>query len=67
MTEKEIIKLWKEGLNKHKLAEMYRRRYNQRIKIVRAEMVNRHAGRYISSYEALSVVENVIYRYLKEV
>ena len=66
MAEKEIIKLWKEGLNKHKLAEMYKRRYNQRVKIIRAEMVNRHAGRYISSYEALSVVENVIYRYLKK-
>jgi len=66
MTEREILKLWKSGLNKHKLAEIYRRRYNQKIKIIRAEMVNRHAGRYISNYEALAHVENIIYKEVRK-
>jgi hypothetical protein len=29
-------------------------------------MKHRHDGKYISNYEALAKVENVIYRYLKE-
>lgn len=62
MQEREIIKLWREGLDKHKLAEIYKRRYNQQIKIIRAEVVNRHKGKYISNYEALAVVERVIYK-----
>lgn len=66
MKEREIVKLWKQGLDKHKLAEMYKRRYNQQIKIIRAEVVNRHKGRYINNYEALAVVERVIYKYIKE-
>ena len=66
MQEREIIKLWKQGLDKYKLAEIYKRRYNQQIKIIRAEVVNRHAGRYINNYEALTVVERVIYKYIKE-
>lgn len=66
MQEREIIKLWKQGLDKYKLAEIYKRRYNQQIKIIRAEVVNRHAGRYINNYEALAVVERIIYKYIKE-
>ena len=65
MQEREIINLWKQGLDKHKLAEIYKRRYNQQIKIIRAEVINRHAGRYINNYEALAVVEGVIYKYIK--
>ncbi len=65
MQEREIIKLWKQGLDKYKLADIYKRRYNQQIKIIRAEVVNRHKGRYISNYEALAVVERVIYKYIK--
>lgn len=61
MSENEVLNLWKSGLSKHKVAEIYRRRYNQRIKVIRAEVVNRHAGRFISSYEALAVVEKIIY------
>lgn len=64
MSENEVIQLWKSGLSKNKVAEIYRRRYNQRIKVIRAEVVNRHAGRFISSYEALAVVERVIYKEL---
>lgn len=66
MTDKEVIEKWKAGLSKNKLAEIYRREYNQQIKIIRSTMKHRHDGKYISNYEALAKVENVIYRYLKE-
>ena len=66
MTDQEIIEKWEQGLSKNKLAEIYRREYNQQIKIIRSTMKPRHAGKYISNYEALAKVENVIYRYLKE-
>lgn len=66
MTDKEIINLWKSGLSKDILAKIYKRRYNQQIKIIRAEPKNRNAGRFISNYEALAHVEAVIYKYLKE-
>lgn len=62
MTEQEILKLWRSGLSKYKIAEIYRRRYNQQIKLTRLEIRNRHAGRFITSYEALSVVEKIIYK-----
>lgn len=62
MSENEVLKLWKSGLSKHKVAEIYRRRCNQQIKVIRAEVVNRHSGRFISSYEALAVVERIIYK-----
>lgn len=62
MNENEVLQLWKSGLSKHKVAEIYRRRYNQQIKLIRAEVVNRHAGRFISGYEALAVVERIIYK-----
>lgn len=66
MQDKEIIEKWKAGLSKNKLAEIYRREYNQQIKIIRATMKHRHDGKYISNYEALAKVESTIYRYLKE-
>lgn len=66
MNENEVLNLWKSGLSKHKVAEIYRRRYNQQIKVIRAEVVNRHAGRFTSSYEALAVVERVIYKYINK-
>lgn len=62
MSENEVLNLWKSGLSKHKVAEIYRRRYNQQIKVIRAEVVNRHAGRFISNYEALAAVERIIYK-----
>lgn len=64
--QEEIIKLWKQGLSKDKLALMYKRQYNQQIKIIRSSVRNRHSGRFISSYEALAYVERIIYKYLKE-
>lgn len=66
MQDKEIITKWKQGLSKNKLATMYKRQYNQEIKVIRASVRHRHDGRYISSYEALAYVERVIYKYLKE-
>ncbi|MCI8446480.1 MAG: hypothetical protein HFH31_03180 [Bacilli bacterium] len=66
MNEQEILNLWKNGLTKNKVAEIYKRRYNQQIKLIRLDMHNRHAGRFISSYEALEVVEKIIYEYVKK-
>ena len=66
MKENEIITKWKQGLSKNQLATMYKKQYNQEIKIIRSSVRHRHDGRYISNYEALAYVERVIYRYLKE-
>ena len=66
MKENEIITKWKQGLSKNQLATMYRRQYNQEIKIIRSSVRHRHDGRYISNYEALAYVEREIYKYLKE-
>lgn len=66
MQDKEIITKWKQGLSKNQLAAMYKRQYNQEIRIIRSTIRHRHDGRYISNYEALAYVERVIYRYLKE-
>lgn len=66
MEENEIITKWKQGLSKNQLATMYKKQYNQEIKIIRSSVRHRHDGRYISNYEALAYVERVIYRYLKE-
>ena len=66
MTDKKIIELWKSGLTKNKLSEIYKREYNQQIKIIRSSIKHRHDGRFISNYEALSKVERVIYKYLKK-
>lgn len=66
MTDKEIIRYWLSGLSKDKLALIYKRQYNQQIRIIRAEVRHRHSGRFITSYEALAYIERVIYRYIKE-
>lgn len=65
MTDKKIIDLWKKGLTKNKLSEIYKREYNQQIKIIRSSIKHRHDGSFISNYEALAKVERVIYKYLK--
>lgn len=65
MQDKEIIEKWKAGLSKDKLAQIYKRQYNQQIKIIRSEVRNRHAGRFITNYEALAYVEKIIYKYIK--
>ena len=65
MQNKEILDKWKQGLSKNQLAAMYKRQYNQEIRIIRSTVRHRHSGRYISNYEALAYVERVIYEYLK--
>ena len=65
MQDKEIIDKWKAGLSKNKLALIYKRQYNQEIRIIRSTVRHRHDGRFITSYEALAYVERVIYEYLK--
>lgn len=62
MDDKEIIFLWLQGYSKQKVAELYKQRYNQHIKIIRASVRNRHAGRLISAKEALAEVEGAILR-----
>ena len=65
MQDKEIIERWKAGLSKDKLAQIYKRQYNQQIRIIKSEVRNRHAGRFITNYESLNKIEKVIYGYLK--
>jgi hypothetical protein len=65
VTEKQIIILWKKGLSKNKLAEIYRREYNEQIKTIRRSTKHRHDGRFITNHEALYKVEITIYKYLK--
>ena len=66
MTEKQIVGLWQKGLSKNKLAEIYRREYNEYIKTIRRSTKHRHAGRFITNYEALYQIEKTIYKYLKK-
>lgn len=67
MTEQQIINLWKKGLSQNKLAEIYRREYNQQIKIIRSSVKHRYDGRFITNYEALYQVEKTIYKYLRKI
>lgn len=66
MTDKEIIQKWKQGLSKNNLAKIYKREYNMQIRNIRSSPRHRHDGRFLTNYEALSKVEEVIYRYLQE-
>ena len=66
MREDEIVKLWKSGIDKNKLAEIYKRSYNQQIKIIRSSVKHRHSGKFISNYEALACVERAIYKNIME-
>ncbi len=65
MQDKEIIQKWKQGLSKEQLAKQYKRQYNMQISIIRAEVKNRHSGRFITQYEVLAYVEKIIYKFLK--
>ena len=64
MRDDEIIKLWKSGLNKYKVAKQYMREANQRIKYIRLDMRHRHE-RFMTKNEALAYVEKVILNYLR--
>lgn len=63
MSDEELLKLWKSGLNKNQVAKVYMRNYNQRIKIIRLDMKHRHE-RFMTYYQALRKVEMLI---LKEI
>ena len=65
MEKEEIIKKWKQGLSKEVLAKIYKSKYNQRIKIIRSNLENRHKGKFITNYEALEYIEKIIYMYVK--
>lgn len=65
MQEKEILEIWKRGLTKNKVAQIYQREYNERIKLERMNVRNRFVGKLISHYEALGIVERVIYNEIK--
>lgn len=65
MEKEEIIKKWKQGLSKEVLAKIYKSKYNQRIKIIRSSLENRHKGKFITNYEALEYIEKIIYMYVK--
>lgn len=62
MTEQEIIHLWQQGINKYKLAEIYKRKHNQQIRIIRSTVRHRRDGEYISNNQALYIVERAIYK-----
>lgn len=66
MTDKEILQKWTSGLSKNKLAEIYKREFNQHIRIIRSSVRHRYDGKFITSYEALRKIEQVIYKYLTE-
>lgn len=42
MSENEILELWRSGIDKIRLAELYKRRHNQQVKVIRASMRHRH-------------------------
>lgn len=65
MDSNKILSLWRSGLSKNKIAEIYKREYNNEIKLIRMTVRNRHEGKYITSYEALARVEQVIYEYVR--
>lgn len=66
MRDDEILKKWKKGLSKEILAKIYRREFNQQIKIVRSNVRHRHSGKFITNYESLAYVEKVLNNYLRE-
>ena len=65
MKDDEIISKWKSGLNKYQVAKQYREKYNQRIKIIRYDRRHRYE-KFMTKYEALSYVENVILEYVNK-
>ena len=65
MDEQEILKLWRSGIDKNKLAELYKRSYNQHIRIIRSSVRHRHDGRFINNREALYIIERVIFKNIK--
>lgn len=61
MNDKEILNLWKSGLNKYQVARRYMQIYNQRIKIIRYARRHRYE-KFMTYYEALRKVEKIIWK-----
>lgn len=53
MQDEEILKRWKSGLDKEILAKIFKREYNQQIKIIRSNIRHRYSGKFITNYESL--------------
>lgn len=64
MNDQEIIQKWKQGLSKNRLAMIYKRKYNMEVRLIRADLRNRHSSKFINYYDALKFVETVIYNYI---
>lgn len=64
MNEEEIIKIWKQGLNKNQVAKIYMREYNQKIKVIRLDIKHRNE-KFMTYYEALARVENLIMKEIR--
>ena len=62
MNEDDVLELWRSGINKNKLAEIYKRNYNKQIRIIRSSIRHRHDGRFITNKEALFIIERIIYK-----
>ncbi len=62
MTEEQILQLWLKGYDKYKVAKIYQITYNNTIKIIRLDLRNRNSGKLLTNYEALAVVERIIYK-----
>ncbi len=66
MDEEEIIKKWKQGYGKMALSIIYKRIYNQNLKMMKLYSKNKTKENYMSSLDALKHVEKVIYNYIKQ-
>lgn len=55
MQDKEIIQKWLEGLSKEQLAKQYKGQYNMQIKIIRAEVRNRHSRKIYNKQRGFSL------------
>ncbi|HIT71050.1 MAG TPA: hypothetical protein IAD08_03945 [Candidatus Scatovivens faecipullorum] len=65
MSDEEIFKLWRLGLNKDIVAKIYMKSYNQRVKIIRLDIRNRKV-KFLTYYEALNKVEKIILKNIKK-
>ena len=65
MKDEELLKLWKQGLDKNILAKIYMKNYNNRIKIIRLDTKHRNE-RFLTYFEALNKIENIILKEIKK-
>lgn len=65
MKDEELLKLWKQGLDKNILAKIYMKNYNNRVKIIRLDIKHRNE-RFLTYFEALNKIENIILKEIKK-